>query len=125
MVGTGDKKKLNPLLTNNSGVLEITQMAYRTIRARAIAAGIRMEFLRRGLKSADVGLRLGVSGDHVSNVVSGSSRSRTLRVQIEDFLGTAFWSSREDFLARQRLAGSTGETRTEQTQEGRAIEKTS
>jgi hypothetical protein len=98
-------------------------MAYRTVRTKAIAAAIRMEFLRRGLKSADVGLQLGVSGDHVSNVVSGSSRSRALRVQLEGLLGKAFWSSRADFLARQRPVGLKRESGAEQTQEGLVNEK--
>ena len=65
-----------------------------------------MQLLRRGLKPADVGLALGVSGDHVSNVVSGSLRSHSLQQQLEDYLGMPFWSSVEDFRRRHRVAES-------------------
>jgi hypothetical protein len=76
-------------------------MANMNPRDRMIAKAIRIELLRRGLSAAEVGLRMGVSGDHVSNVISGSSKSRILRLQIEDFLGMGFWSDVKDFLTRE------------------------
>ncbi len=65
---------------------------------------VRAELLRRGWKTADLAGRIGVSADSATNIIIGNQESASGRKRIEDCLGTAIWSSTEEFFARQNSA---------------------
>jgi len=71
-------------------------------KARLISMVVRSQLLGRGLFSREFARQLGCNADVLTNVISGCETSRRLRFRIEDKLGTAIWSSAEEFAARQR-----------------------
>ena len=74
--------------------------------------------VRRQLTSKALGERIGVSADHVSNVICGSVRSAEAERRIEQELGRAFWSEDEEFPARQRDGAGPQSAAGEQRKQG-------
>ena len=77
-------------------------------KARLISMVVRSQLLGRGLSRREFARQLGCNADVLTNVISGCETSRRLRFRIEDKLGTAIWSSAEEFAARQRMCVAFG-----------------
>lgn len=67
----------------------------------AQAAIVRAELAIRGWRVTDLAAHIGMNPRTVSNLICGNHRSRRSRIKIENALGMAVWSSREDFLSHQ------------------------
>jgi transcriptional regulator with XRE-family HTH domain len=93
-------------------------MAVRSARTKMIAATIRAEMLRRGWKAKDLGERIGVSADHITNVICGAVRSATAERLIEAELGRPLWSSQVEFSARQREGAEASAAASKQHEQG-------
>lgn len=66
-------------------------------------AKVRIELLRRGWKVRDLANKISLASDTVTNVLCGK-RHLSARIAIEDVLEMPFWSTPEEFAARQRAA---------------------
>lgn len=83
-------------------------------RTKAVAVNIltplqkvRIEMVKRGWKTGELAKRIGYKTDSLTNLLCGNMTSHAAQCRIEDVLEMPFWSTPEEFGARQRATKTT------------------
>jgi hypothetical protein len=62
---------------------------------------VRVEMVKRGLKTGALATAIGYKTDSLTNLLNGNMTSHAAQCRIEDYLGMPFWSTPDEFAARQ------------------------
>lgn len=65
---------------------------------------VRIEMIRQGIKTGELAKKIGYKTDSLTNLLCGNMKSHAAQCRIEDVLGMPFWSTPEEFFARQQTA---------------------
>ena len=88
------------------------------VKSKMTGEMVRQELRSRGWMVKDLADRIGVSSRYLSNLLAGNTHSGTAKIQVEWLLGRAFWSTEEEFAARQRDGEATQSAAGEQKRQG-------
>lgn len=105
-----DNTEIQDSVLTRSGKPDLVELAVlktETTQPKAVnkispGQAVRIELIRRGWKTAGLARRIGYGSGSLSNILSGNIVRPAAQCRIEDVLEMPFWSTPEEFAARQQ-----------------------